>query len=183
MKKVILIHGWEGSPNEGWKPWLKKELEQKGITVLNPNMPDPNYPKQKEWIKHLSSIIGTPDSETFLVGHSLGAITILRYLEVLEENQKIGGAIFIAGFTDDLKIPELSDFFKEKINWDKIKKHCNKFFAIHSDNDHYVPLTYGNIFKKNLGAEIIILHKMRHFSGSDGITEIPILLNILLKRF
>ena len=30
MKKVFIIHGWEGYPEEGWFPWLKKELESRG---------------------------------------------------------------------------------------------------------------------------------------------------------
>lgn len=183
MKKIILIHGWDGSPNDRWKTWLKKELQNEDVYVLNPEMPNPKYPKQKEWINHLSTVIGTPDTKTILVGHSLGGITILRYLEQLTNNQKIGGAILIAGFTDDLNISELSNFFEEKINWDNIKKHCNKFYAIHSDNDKYVPISYGRIFKEKLGAEVINLHNMHHFSGSDGITKIPVLLDLLLNRF
>jgi hypothetical protein len=27
-KRVFIIHGWEGYPEEGWFPWLKKELEK-----------------------------------------------------------------------------------------------------------------------------------------------------------
>jgi len=33
-KRVFLIHGWEGSPEEGWRPWLKKELEKRGFKVI-----------------------------------------------------------------------------------------------------------------------------------------------------
>lgn len=183
MKKVVLIHGWEGSPYEAWKPWLTKKLEQHNIKVENPGMPNPKNPIQSEWVNYLSSIIGTPETDTILVGHSLGGITILRYLEQLPKEQKIGGAILLAGFTTDLHIPELSDFFTEKINWEKIKKHCDTFYAIHSDNDQYVPISYGKIFEEKLGAEVINLHNMHHFSGSDGINKIPILLDLLLNRF
>jgi len=27
MKTVYIIHSWEEYPEEGWFPWLKKELE------------------------------------------------------------------------------------------------------------------------------------------------------------
>ena len=37
--------------------------------------------------------------------------------------------------------------------------------AIHSDDDPYVAVTYGDIFKKELGADVIIKHAMGHFSG------------------
>lgn len=36
MKKAILIHGWEGYPEEGWRPWLKGELEKHGFEVIIP---------------------------------------------------------------------------------------------------------------------------------------------------
>ena len=39
MKKVVIIHGANGSPEENWFPWLKKELETKGIEVIIPQFP------------------------------------------------------------------------------------------------------------------------------------------------
>jgi len=181
MKRVVFIHGWEGSPEEGWRPWVKRELEQKGFQVLNPAMPNPKYPKQKEWVEHLAEVIKTPDEETILIGHSLGAITILRYLESLPEGQKIGGAVFVAGFSDDLQIPEIKDFFTTEIKWDKVKQHCQTFIALHSDNDPYVPLTHREIFQDKLNAQVVTMHNMRHFSGDDGIRELPQLLELILS--
>ena len=40
QKRVVIIHGWGGYPDEGWRPWLKHELETKGFLVLVPAMPD-----------------------------------------------------------------------------------------------------------------------------------------------
>ena len=62
-----------------------------------------------------------------------------------------------------------------------IQRHCPKFIAIHSDNDPYVSLHYGDLFKEKLGAEVIIEHNKKHFSGDEGITELPIVLNSILK--
>ncbi len=39
------------------------------------------------------ALIGNPDNETYLVGHSLGSPTILRYLESLQDDQMIGGGL------------------------------------------------------------------------------------------
>jgi len=33
-KRAFLIHGWAGSPDEGWRPWLKTELEKRGFRVF-----------------------------------------------------------------------------------------------------------------------------------------------------
>jgi len=148
-KRVFLIHGWEGYPEEGWRPWLKNELEKRGFTVIVPAMPDTKHPKMNAWLKHLRKVVGTPDKDCYFVGHSLGCITILRYLETLKANQKIGGAVLVAGFTSSLGYQELESFFKKPINWKKIKSHCKEFVAIHSDNDPYVSLHYGDFSRKN----------------------------------
>lgn len=45
MKRVFIIHGWEGYPEEGWFPWLKKELEEKSFAVQVLVMPDTDKPQ------------------------------------------------------------------------------------------------------------------------------------------
>lgn len=184
-KRAFLIHGWEGYPEEGWRPWLKKNLEERGFEVVVPAMPDTATPTMSKWVTYLTQVVGSPDDNCYFVGHSLGCITILRYLETLKENEKVGGVVLVAGFGQDLEYEgykgELSSFFKTTVGWDEIKKHCRKFIAIHSDNDPYVPLEHADIFKKKLSAEVIIMQNMKHFSGDDGITELPIVLDSVLK--
>lgn len=184
-KRVFLIHGWEGYPEGSWRPWLKNELEKRGFTVFVPAMPDTANPTMEEWVPYLAKKVGNPDKNFYFVGHSLGCITILRYLEALGEDQKIGGVVLVAGFGHDLEYEdykgELSSFFQTPINWEKIKKHSNKFVAIHSDDDPYVPIKHKTLFKEKLGAKSIIMHKMKHFSGDDGINELPVALESVLK--
>ena len=180
MKRIFLVHGLRGSPEENWLPWLKKELEKNGLTAIVPAMPDAANPKQEAWVKHLAEIIGVPDKDCIFIGHSLGCTAILRYLETLKENQEVGACIFVAGVHEDLGIKEIKDFFKEPFGWDKIKSHCKKFIALHSDNDPYSALRTGDVFRKNLDAEVIIRH-MGHFNQAAGITELPVVLDIVLK--
>ena len=150
QKRVFLIHGWEGYPEEGWRPWLRTELEKRGFNVFVPAMPNTKRPKMNKWLNHLKKVVKNPNKDCYFVGHSLGCITILRYLETLKKNQKVGGAILVAGFTSNLGYKELQSFFKTPINWKKIKAQCKKFIAIHSDNDPYVSLHYANFFKEKL---------------------------------
>ena len=181
VKRAFLIHGWQSYPEKSWKPWLKNELERKGFRVFVPAMPDTNHPKMNAWVEHLTKIVGTPDKDSYFIGHSLGCITILRYFETLEENQEVGAAVLIAGFSDNINYGELNSFFTKSIQWSKIKSHCKKFIAIQSDNDPYVPLKYGDIFKEKLNAKLIVEHNMKHFSGDDGINELPVALDSVLK--
>ena len=189
MKRVFIIHGWDGYPEEGCFPWLKKELEERGFQVFNPAMPESIRPKIETWVPFLSKLIGTPDEETTLFGHSIGSQTIMRYLETLPKNMKINKVVFLAGWVnlteeaneDDEDKGIAKPWLETPIDWEKVKSHANKFIAIFSDNDPLVPLSDSEIFKDKLGAEIIIEKNKGHFSGSDGITELPSALEAILN--
>ena len=180
MKRVFIIHGWGGSPDGGWKPLLKMELEKRNFVVCAPQMPDTKNPKMHEWISELSKLIQTPDSETYLVGHSLGGITVLRYLESLKTG-KAGGAVLIGTPIDNRDIEEISTFFENPIDWKKIKTYCRKFISINSDDDYYIPISHGEKIRNELGSELIVKKRHKHFSGDDGFTELPVALESVLK--
>lgn len=150
----------------------------KGFQVEVPAFPDTEKPKLSEWLPMLKEIAGEPDENLYLIGHSLGCITIMRYLETLAENQKIGGVVLVAGFMENVGYDEIKSFFETPVDLEKIKgKAKNGFVAIHSDDDPYVDLKYADIFKEKLGAEIIIKHNTKHFSGAiegeDSCLELP----------
>ena len=88
MKKVYIIHGWEGDPQNNWFPWLKKELESKGFEVFVPEMPDTDKPVKSVWLKTMQELVKNPDANTYLVGHSMGCQAIQRYLESLERSEQ-----------------------------------------------------------------------------------------------
>ncbi len=178
MKRAIIVHCWGGYPEYCWYPYVKKELEQAGFSVHVPAFPDTDAPKQAAWVPFLQKEIGTPDDDLFLIGHSVGCITILRYLETLGENERVGGVVSVAGFTGNLGFEELSNYFGTPIDFPHIKsKAKNGFVVIHSDNDPYVPLHFADVFKKELDAEVIVKHDEGHFSGpigeEDSCTELP----------
>ncbi len=181
MKRVFIIHGWDGYPEEGWFPWLKEELEQEDFVVQVPSMPNAKAPKIDSWVSFLKKIVGKPDKETFFVGHSIGCQTILRYLETLPMDIKVGGVILVAGFVH-LNLEEGEDekiakpWLETPINWNNIREHIKNIVAIFSDNDPFVPLSDSKIFKNKLKAKIIIEHNKGHFSGSDKVTKLPIVL-------
>lgn len=190
MKRAIIVHCWDGYPEYCWYQSTKKELEQKGFEVTIPSFPDTHLPELSKWLPVLQEVIGTPDQETYLIGHSVGCITILRYLESLSPEQKIGGAVLVAGYTDSLQgivgiKSELVNFFTTPILYTDIKQKAEHFVVIHSDDDMYVDLKYGDEFKEKLGAELIIKHGMGHFSGdmddTKSCTSLPDITEAILK--
>jgi len=167
MKRAIIVHCWGGSPEYCWYPWVKKELEKRGFQVQIPAFPDTDEPKFEPWIEEFQKAVGKPDEELYLIGHSLGCITIMRYLETLGEKEKIGGAVLVAGFSEDIGLPEIKSFLEIPVDYEKVKNSVkNKITAIFSDNDPYVDLKFADIFKKKLDAKVIVKHKAGHFSGA-----------------
>jgi len=189
MKRVFIIHGWDGSPDEPMLRWLRRQLEEKGFSVISPQMPIPDAPEIGVWNERLNRLIKNPDEKTYFIGHSIGCQTILRYIEKLPPEIKIGGAVLIAPWLN-LKPEALEDEEAEKtarpwletpIDFNKVKKHLKKIICIFSDNDPFVPLSDKDIFKEKLNSEIIVEHKKGHYDPDSKIINNPAALSKLLE--
>lgn len=186
-KRVIIIHGWGKNPLSDWHPWLIKQLKEKELEVVAPAMPDTDTPKIEEWVSFLGEIVGEVNEDTYLVGHSVGCQTILRYLESLPEDKKVGGVLLVApwmhltGLEGEEEARIAKPWVETQIDWSKIKIHTDKFTAIFSDNDPFVPLTDSKFFEETLNAKIIVEHEKGHFDDESHVKELPVALNELLK--
>lgn len=175
------MHGWDGYPEEGWFPWLKRELEARGFEVQVPQMPEPGSPRMKYWVPALARAVGAADEQTFFVGHSMGCQTIARYLASLPEGVQVGGAVFVAGFfkrltnlEDDEEVQEIAhEWLTIPLNLADVFSHVRKSVAIFSDDDPYVPVENQDDFREQMHAKIVVEHGMGHFSGSTGTVELP----------
>jgi predicted alpha/beta hydrolase family esterase len=192
MPRAIIIHGWSGKPKGDWFPWLRSKLESLGWEVLVPVMPDTDAPKIESWVKMLASTVGAPNSDTYLVGHSIGCQTILRYVAGLSIGQRVGGAVLIAPFlrldpngveyADDEKAI-VGPWIDPQLNLAAPRlRFIHGSVAIFSDNDYWVSATYNEPrFRQELGAQTIILPNRGHFMERDGVTELPEALESILK--
>ena len=171
MKKVIIIHGWSGSPRDNWLPWLKGELEKVGCEVVVPEMPDTDAPDVDKWISKLTEVAGAADAETYFVGHSVGCQAIIRYLQ--NQNSPVGGAVFVSGWFDLDNMEDEEEetiakpWIETPVDFEKIKAVLLKSTLIISDNDPY------GFFEKNkeqfakLGAKEVVLHKAGHITDDE----------------
>ncbi|MEI8060803.1 MAG: alpha/beta fold hydrolase [Candidatus Berkelbacteria bacterium] len=181
MKKVIIVHGWGGNPSGDWFPWLKEKLEANSVEVIVPAMPDTLRPTIDAWVSALADAAGNIDEDTILVGHSIGCQTILRFVEKLPENTKIGGIILVAAWLhlsdetwDEEYTKEIAKpWLETPINFEKIKNHTKNVVCIQSEDDPYVPVADAAIFEEKLVAKIILLKNSGHIAAEDGITDLP----------
>lgn len=141
MTRIFIIHGWGGNHDTNWYPWAKVQFEIKGYQVFVPDMPNTNAPNIERWVAEIAKTVGTPDKDTYFVGHSIGCQAILRYLEKI--NSPIGGALFVAGwfFLENIKdidaIKIADPWIKTPIDINKIKINLPKSILIISSNDPF----------------------------------------------
>ncbi len=172
MKRVILIHGWQWQPWNHWKAWLRDKLEIQGITVIEPEMPNSSN-KPVDWINRLAEVIWAPDEETILIGHSLGCPTVIGYLMQLSGNERVLGAVLVAGFSSKIEahsILHLWDFLPADV--EKSKNHCSKFVSIASDDDASVPLEKSKELNDLVWGEFILEHNKWHFCEEDEVRDL-----------
>lgn len=185
MKRIIIVHQWMAGAEGDWRPWLKDELQKLGHEVIVPEMPDMDIPVIEKWVSKLAEIVGTPNKDTYFVGHSIGCQTILRYLETI--NTQVGGAVFVAGW---FNLENLEDEETEKIakpwiempiNLNKVKAVLPTSTLIISDNDPFGCMEE-NIKKfREINSEIVTIKNGGHLSAEDGLTKLPVIIDELNK--
>lgn len=179
---IVIIHGIYGHPQENWFPWLKRELESRGYEVTVPKFPTPLDQSLESWLRIIAKYEDKINEETVMIGHSLGAAFILDYLE--QTNKKIKAALLVAGFhmLIDNEFKELNkSFVGKEFDWDKIKKDCEKFVVIASDNDPYISLEINREMAQILDAELVVIHNGGHLNKKAGYDKFPELLELALK--
>jgi uncharacterized protein len=67
--------------------YLQNHLEPSYEIVL-PEMPDPENPHYKEWKRTLNGVFDSVNDDLILIGHSLGASVLLKYLSEEKVNLK-----------------------------------------------------------------------------------------------
>lgn len=178
-KRMFIIHGWDFNPKMNWYPWLKKELVKKGFEVFVPEMPNTSEPEIKAWVSHLKNVVGKLDKDTYLIGHSIGCQTIMRFLEKENYDGKVGKIIFVAGWfkLDNLEGEEVKiadPWLNTPINFNKLKEKINNLTVFLSSNEPYNYLNENKvIFEEKLKAKVVILKNKGHFTEEDGVEELP----------
>ncbi len=190
MKKVFIVHGFGGIPNGGWFPWLMKELALIDIPATSILMPDSHNPDVNKWSETINKYVGDDTENTILVGHSLGAPALLRYLERCLDDKKLGGLVLVAGVIEPLETDnpnsdfrKIDQFLIPEIDFEKIKNIPHAKVVIHGAKDPIVPFAHAEKISKGMNSELIAVPEGDHFSQKmEPICyELPVVLEALKK--
>ena len=176
-KKVFIVHGFEGTPNGGWRPYLMRELEKKDIYACALSMPSPEAPKLDEWLEEIKRHIdGNQNDDVYFIGHSLGGTAILRYLEKYKSSN-LKGVIIVSAPCHQNTNEKIRDFLSKDFDWLKMRNKVDKVIVVHGDNDPLVPVSNAEETAKELCGKLILIPNGKHLNGSAGFVELPELLS------
>ncbi len=105
--------------------------------------------------------------KVILIGHSLGATFLLKYLSENSLSLKIEKLILVAPAFFNEKEWGLGDF-NFKLNRENILKQTNKIYLMHSKDDPVVPFGHSQKIKDEFPeAELMVFEDRGHFLGED----------------
>lgn len=181
MSTIFLFHGVGGSMIENWLPWMKKELEHAGHTVITPSFPGSFHPKLDRWMQHLEPYKDQL-SGSVVVGHSLGAALTLRVLERWKPQMHATFLVAaVSGVMENMFDPVMTTFNTAPYDWDTIKRCGGWMHVIHSDNDPYIKLSKAEVLAENLGVELELIPGGGHFNTIAGYKRFPQLRDDILR--
>lgn len=176
---VLILHGIQGYAGIHWEKWLNNSLTAQGHKVLMPNLPNAEHPDRSEWLQTAKGVIADCDlSDLVIVGHSLGVVTALDFIEQAPASVK--AVISVSGFSKDYNAELNSYFLREKeINFEKVRKNLKKAVVIYGDNDPYVPQEILILLADKLNVKPIVIKNGGHLNTDAGFSTFPELLTII----
>lgn len=177
---VLIIHGIGGHAGIYWQQWLHDELIKKGHRVIMPTLPNPDHPDRKECLITTKNLVKNTDlNELIIVGHSLGVVTALDFIEQTEGI--VRGLAAVSGFASDYGSELNSYFMKEKeIDLKKIKLHLKKAEVFYGEGDPYVPQEVLKDLADKLGVKAVMIKNGGHLNSGNLSKEFPTLLSKIL---
>lgn len=148
--------------------YLDKALG-KNFEIVRPRMPLQENAKYEDWKIHFERYIPLLKSGVILIGSSLGAIFLAKYLSEHRFPKKVSSVYLIAPAFDNTVVGEdLVGGFKLGQNLSLLEKNTENLYLMFSKDDASLPLSHAEKYKKKLKRAHIIIYKSKngHFQVS-----------------
>lgn len=171
----FIIHGSFSSPFSNWIPYLRKEIENKGLEVYTPDFPTGvGFQNYENWSRILKAYVDANviDENTIIFAHSIAPIFVCKFL--VENKIKVKRLVFVCGFNNYLGIDEEYDAVNESMYFDSladVKNLCNDIVCFYSDNDPYVKYEVEKEFADTITENQIIIKNGGHLNSESGYIE------------
>lgn len=172
MKKVLFIHGFEGSRDSNWLPWLERKLQEFHYQVVNETLPNPAHPDYDEIMDFLRDKTKDFTEYDSVVGHSLGGFFALKLAEEKPFDRLfliapgVGEQLDFDGLRtmwENSDVDSLQAVIERGVNFDKIQAHHK--VVVFSDNDPYIPLSVADNFDESW--KVVTVEGYGHFQMKE----------------
>lgn len=181
MKRVVLLHGnGNSSGHDNWFPYIKTALTQAGIACEAPDLPDPQLARRKNWFPYFEHDLQL-GSNDIVVGHSSGALAILKYAE----KHQLGASVLVGVYYTDLGYDDerTSGYFDTTWDWSSIEANQQWTAIFASTDDPYIPIAEPRYIRDKLNSQYFEFDDQGHFGGEHHPkTEFPELLDFLKTK-
>jgi len=180
-----MIHGYKGSYDSHWFPYIAQEMIKHGVEVFAPQMPSDHTPEK--WMEAVEGFKKKINENTILIGHSLGCSIILHILASLEK--PVFGTILVAGFgkvfsieDGNKKEEEECNAFVKDIAWKKVRKIGGKIKLFSSIDDPEISIDISIHLSTMLQSSLEFIENAGHFCDEDGFTKFQKLLDYIISQ-
>lgn len=183
MKKAVILHGTDGSPEANWLPWAKKQLGEHGYDVWVPLLPENHTPNRETYEKFFEKS-GWDFTDNLLIGHSSGATSVLNLLQT-DWFPVANTAILVGAFLNEKLLKGVSwyepgqfdNLFPHKFDTELIKYNAKYLYFIHGDDDPYCDSNDARMLSEEVSGKFITVPGGKHLSSNR--TELPEIVPIL----
>lgn len=173
--RVVVLHGYQASPDAHWFTWLAEDLRPDGVEVTVPALPDPHAPHPAAWVAAARAAVGEPDERTVVVGHSLGCVTALHALSATPGGWRLGGLVLASGFdATPSVVPEVAAFTATPPDHDRVVAATAARHVVGSDDDAVVEPALTRALAERLSATFDLVPGGGHLLARDGFTTLPV---------
>ena len=179
----FIIHGSFGSPFSNWFPYLRKQIESKGLGVYTPDFPiGVGYQNYNNWSKLLKVYLDANliNENTVIFAHSIAPVFICKFL--IENKIKVKRLVFVCGFNNYLVIDDDYDAVNKSMylnNLEDIKNYCDDIVCYYSENDPYVKYDAEKEFADTITNNQVIIKDGGHLNSESGYEEFSELLKYI----
>ncbi len=161
-KKVLILHGLNGSDYPHWQAQLAADLIKENYVVSFPNFPNKTQPKLKEWKEFLKKEIEHFKPQ-IVVCHSLANSLWFHICEELDIC--LDKLMLVAPVRKTCKIEEIKEFFPYPIPKDL---KSNEVIMAASTNDSYISLEEAVELQQELNIGMKIMENAGHINTQSG---------------
>ena len=196
MKQIILIHGGDSYstyeaylqdlratqldykrllPKKRWSTWLAGQLPD--ADIVTPSFPNSQNAQYNEWKIYFEKLVPFFGEDVRLIGHSLGAMFLAKYLHEHTLPSPVQQLILLAGGYANEQNGSYGSFKVSSATG--LERSAQEIHLLHSRDDFVVPFSELDYYEKDL--PIAIVHRLdnkNHFLDET----FPELLEILKQK-